>query len=247
MAYRSWLKDVRRVDDLAKYLHFFPNNHREWDREWELEKRQIVQHEKSVVPVKAGMERYFKGSLHDGFILGVEQTPNRIELSISNMELEEFAYQFYTETSQARDFGKSPVRLVFEGVSYANAVRPDLEGWLKWDDWKHWKVNQDSFLRCWFHQEGGKLQWVGQFFTFRSGKEKSSTDLYILIDCERVSAYPESERALRKRMGDDCYDAMLYIDNLPEAELWLASGHLRRYLDEKGIARRIIPDQSERD
>lgn len=247
MAYRSWLKDVRRLDDLAKYLHFFPNSRRDWDREWELEGKADELTAQSMLPVKPEDEKYFKGCLHDGYVLGFERILDRIEFSISNLGLEDFVSQYNGETNQEIDFGESPVRLVFEKVNYANAVRPDPNGWLKWDDWQNWRADNDWFVRCWFHQEGGKIQWVGQFQKHVAKRLKQSGDLYVLIDCERVSAHPESERALRKRMGDDCYEAMLYVDSLPRSEMWLATGHLRRYLDEKGIARRVIPDQSERE
>ncbi len=69
----------------------------------------------------------------------------------------------------------------------------------------------------------------------------------LLIDCEAVTAKPESERALRKRYGDVCYDAFVMIQGLPKEEKWLYLGPLKRYLDERGIPRRIIPHQSERE
>ena len=76
---------------------------------------------------------------------------------------------------------------------------------------------------------------------------KQSGDLFVLIDCDRVVAKPESERALRKRLGDECYEAVMYIQGLPKDELWLYMGHIRKYFDEKGIPRRVIPLQSERE
>ncbi len=247
MAYRSWLKDVKRLDDLATFMHFFPNNHRDWDREWELEKNMYSQIENSPIPVDLGLEVYFQGYLHDGHVLGIERIQDTVTISIGNSQVEQVPSLVGEEMMVDRDVGYSPVRLVFEGVNYANAVRPDPDGWLKWDSWTDMKADSDTFLRCWFHEQEGKVQWVGQFHKHVKKRMKQSGDLFVLIDCDRVTAKPESERALRKRFGDECYEAMMFIEGLPQEEKWLYLGHLKRYLDEKGIPRQIIPLQSERE
>jgi hypothetical protein len=246
MAYRSWLKDVKRLDDLSKYFHFFPNHNINFDREWELEKKMNAHLDTSPMPVEPGLEKYFQGVLHDGYVYGVERNGETVSISIANWEVEMLRRDIDAEMMVEREVGFSPVRLVFEGVNYANAVRPDPEGWLKWDDWEKWDSECDRFVRCWFHQQEDKIQWVGHFDKNGKGRTKQNSSLFILIDCERVTAKPESERALRKRLGDVCYDAMLFLDALPQEEQWLYLGHLKRYLDEKGIPRRVIPHQSER-
>ena len=73
MAYRSWLKDVKRLDDLATFMHFFPNNHRDWDREVALEDKMYAHINISPSPVDSGLEVYFQGYLHDGHILGISK------------------------------------------------------------------------------------------------------------------------------------------------------------------------------
>ena len=247
MAYRSWLKDVTRLDDLAKFLHFFPNNHREWDRENALDEKMYVHIETSLIPVDPGLEMNFQGYLHDGYVFGVERIRDTVTISIGNSQVEQLSSIVNEEMMVNRDVGYSPVRLVFEGVNYTNAVRPDPEGWLKWDDWENWDSECDCFVRCWFHQQDGKIQWVGHFHKIGKGRMKQNWSLFILIDCDRITAKPESERALRNRFGDECYEAMLFIESLPKEERWLSVGHLRKYLDEKEIPRRIIPLQSERE
>jgi hypothetical protein len=247
VAYRSWLKDVKRLDDLATFLHFFPSNHREWDRENALEDKMYEQINNAPIPVNSNIEIYFQGGLHDGYVFGVERVKDTISISIANFYLDQFVTLYDTETDVDREVDYSPVRLVFEGVNYANAVRPDPEGWLKWDDWETWDSECDRFVRCWFHQQGGKVQWVGHFHKNGKGRTKQNSSLFILIDCERVTAKPETERALRKRLGDECYYALMFVQALPQNEQWLYLGHLKQYLDEKGIPRRVIPHQSERE
>ena len=214
MAYRSWLKDVKRLDDLAKHLHFFPSSHTDFDREWKLEEKMYKEIADRVLPVEIGQEKYFQGQLHDGHVLGYERTESSITLEIGNILVEELRIQIDAEMMVDREVDYSPVRLVFEGVTYANAVRPDPDGWLKWDDWEKWDSSTDWFSRCWFHEQEGKVQWVGQFHKYREGKMKQSGDLFVLIDCDRVVAKPESERALRKRLGDECYEAVMYIQGI---------------------------------
>ncbi|MEI8281057.1 MAG: hypothetical protein WCG75_01510 [Armatimonadota bacterium] len=247
MAYRSWLKDVKRLDDLATFIHFFYGNNVDEDREWELEQKMYDHFKNSPIPVDPGTEKYFRGSLHDGHVFGIERNKDSVTFTISNTEVEMVSSLIDGELDIERDLDYSPVRLVFEGVNYANAVRPDPEGWLKWDDWENWDPEVDRFSRCWFHKQEGKVQWIGQFRKHVKKRLRQSGDLFVLIDCDRVIAKPESERALRKKLGDECYDAMMFIESLPDEERWLTIGHLRRYLDEKGIPRRVIPHQSERE
>lgn len=243
MAYRSWLKDVRRINDLGQHLGHFPNNKEGWDREWESEKKLLKLLETRTLPVDAASEIYYNGGLHDGFVYGITREKDRIEMTISNTWADYFSQEFYTETDQELVDLMSPVRLVFEGVNYANGVRKDPEGWLRHDDWLHWSEQpkdhwRDNFVRCWFYEQGGKLQWIGEFRK-QVQKRKLSDELFILIDCEKTYAMPESERTLRKSLGNDCYDAMKYIESLPKGGPWVPA--LRRYLDEKGIARRGSP------
>jgi len=247
MAYRSWLKDVKRLDDLSRYFHFFPSHNQNGDHEWELEKKMNELLAASPIPVDQGSEKYFQGALHDGYVYGVERDNETVSISIANWEVEMLRRDIDAEMMVEREVGFSPVRLAFEGVNYANAVRPDPEGWLKWDDWEKWDSECDNFSRCWFHQQDNKTQWVGHFHKNGNGRTKQNCSLFILIDCDRVTAKPESERALRKRFGDECYEAMMFLEALPKEERWLSIGHLRQYLDEKGIPRRIIPLQSERE
>jgi hypothetical protein len=254
MAYRSWLKDVKRLDDLAKFLHHFPRHHNDFDREWEIEKREFTELKDPFRPacLDKASYRFFEGCLHDGYVFGVEKTRDRIEISIQNSAIEVFCNDYFAETAQEVATVLSPVRLTFEGVNYANAVRTDPEGWLKWDDWSRWRPvenlsSTDTFLRGWFYEQDDKTQWVGHFQKWNGAESKLNGSIFILIDCERVAAKPESERALRKKVGDQCYDAMMFIESLPMEERWLSMGHLRQYLDEKGIPRRIIPLQSERE
>jgi hypothetical protein len=246
VAYRSWLKDVKRLDDLAKFMHFFPSSHRDWDREWDLEKKMHEHNMSTPIPVDPDVQNYFQGYLHDGNVNSVERERDIISITIGNTFLDMFVRDFYSEVGEEQEVGSSPVRLVFEGVNYANGVRPDPEGWLKWDKWDSWNSECGTFLRCWFHEQESKVQWVGHFSRFGKGKTKQAGDLFILIDCDRITAKPESERVLRKRLGDECYEAFLFIQSLPKEEQWLWIGHLKRYLDENGIPRRVIPNQSER-
>lgn len=234
------------MDDLGTFLHFFPNSHRDWDKETELEEKMYEHIRNAPIPVAPGSEKYFRGSLHDGYVYGIERDKNDIFISIGDSEIDQLARIVDEEMDIERDVDYSPVRLVFEGVNYVNGVRPDPDGWLKWDDWENWDSGKDWFVRCWFHEQEGKIQWIGVFCKMVKGRMKQSGDLYILIDCEAVKAKPESERALRKRYGDVCYDAMVMIQALPQEERWLYMGHLKRHLDAKGIHRRTIPHQSER-
>ncbi|MBS1726117.1 MAG: hypothetical protein JST51_05300 [Armatimonadetes bacterium] len=194
---------------------------------------------------------FFEWALHDGYVFGVEMQGDRLEFSIQDSNLELFCNQYFEEIEEEHETVLSPVRLVFEGVEYANAVRADAEGWFKWDDWSKWQPIEDlrctdTFLRGWFKEQDGRLQWIGHFHKWPRRSGKLNWSLFVLIDCERASAKPESERALRKKLGDQCYHAWKYVESLPRDEAWLRLGHLRRYLDAKGIPRRHIPHQSER-
>ena len=242
------------MDDLAQYLHHFPRNYNDDDRELKLEEKMNECFSNPFRPKHLDPDAYgyFEGQLHDGYVLGVERTKERVEISIQNSLLADIAYDFLRETERDEITVISPVRLVFEGVNYANAVRADAKGWLKWDDWSRWRTvedprSTDTFLHSWFHEQEGKTQWVGHFHKWNGSSARLNGSLFVLIDCDRVTAKPESERAMRKRLGDECYDAVQFVQSLPREEWWISTGHLQRYLDAKGIPRRHIPHQSERE
>lgn len=241
------------MDDLSNTLHHFPPSHRDWDREWEYEKKEMARLENPFRPANLDPASYpfFEGQLHDGYVLGIEQAGDRLEVTVTYSLLEMFCNTYHDEIGEDWKPILSPVRLMFEGVNYINAVRTDPEGWLKWDDWTRWRSTDDlrcadTFLRGYFYEQAGKVQWVGHFHKWATGTRKDPYNFFLLVDCERVSAKPESERALRKRIGDHCYDAWMYIQALPRDETWFSTGHLRRYLESNGMPVWHIPHQSER-
>lgn len=161
------------------------------------------------LPVDDASNQYFGGGLHDGFVVSAERTKDRVVLTITDRDLDDFV--------KGQEEFISLVKLVFEGVNYANAARFDSHGWLKWSDWSKWKSLEDT--RCsdtswrdWFYQEGGKIQWICEIHKYESNQSRLSDDIYLFIDCEKAYAIPESPKVLRARIGDEQYETWTKIN-----------------------------------
>ncbi len=222
MAYRSWLKDVTKVEDLANFLHSMKWSDATDER---IDRKEAKGYGLSLnrdLPVDEKSNKYFGCGLHDGGVIGIKHESNRVEIHIDNGWADDFADHFYKKHSiQPRSVSTS-VWLKFEGVNYFNAARHDLGGWLKWSDWKAWreineyKTGADTIVSDWFYQQDGKLQWIGEFTKDQSNDSKLSGALYVLIDCERAYAVEESDKNRRAKMGDPCFEAWLQFNQYME-------------------------------
>ena len=243
MAYRSWLKDVRKINDLAEFLHEDKWSLETQDRQWEKEKKGLNLCRNRELPVEPNSTKYFGAGLHDGYVFGVEKKGDRLEIKVANSALLMF-WQNYLEF-KGRDWEPllSPVTLVFEGVNYVNAVRADIDGWLKWSNWTSWRPLDDlrcadTLIRDWFFHQDGKLQWICQFWKYGPESDRLGSSLFLLVDFERAYAVPEHDSLIRARMGDECFVAWKQYDDVSTTDRQFV--YMRNFAD-------IIQLQTERE
>ncbi len=224
MAYRSWLKDIRKINDLAEWLHEDRWSLESQDRQWEKEKKGYDLCRNRDLPIEQNSIKYFGAGLHDGYVFGVERWESRLEIKVANLAALMF-WQTYLDF-KGRDWVPllTPVTLVFEGVNYVNAVRADIDGWLKWSNWTSWRPVEDircadTLIRDWFFQQDGKIQWICQFRKYGLESDRLGSSLFLLVDFERAYAVPEHDGLLRARMGDECFEAWRRYDEASTKEL----------------------------
>ena len=214
MAYRSWLKDVTKVEELANFLHSIKWSEATDDR---IDRKEAKGYGLSLnrdLPVDEKSNKYFGSGLHDTAVASVKHDGDRVEIQIDNIWIEDFASYFYEKHSLQPNPVSTSVWLKFEGVNYVNAARYDLEGWLKWSDWKTWRSTKnyrisDTLRRDWFTQQEGNIQWICGFHKYDPNASKLSGELFLMIDCDRAYAVEESDKNLRAKMGEPCFEAWL--------------------------------------
>ena len=218
MAYRSWLKDVRRINDLGDHLYHFPKGKEHWDRVGGYEKRSFELRARPI-PTEPGSEKFFGCSLIHSYVIGTNRIADRFEIHLFDVNVYSFVWEYSEVKGIEIEDCRARVVLVFEGINYANSVRPDPEGWLKHADVSTWRTTDDlkatDRLLCdWFYEQDGSIQWIGVFMKFEANLSWPQNDVYILIDCKRVYARDERATAINKIAGDECLQLWQEFDEL---------------------------------
>lgn len=208
MAYRSWLKDVRKINDLGQHLYHSPKGKEDWDRLDEYEKKSLELNTRSV-PVASDYEKYFGGKAIFSYVIGTERVGDRFEVHLYDRSAHGFVMDYAEMKGIEIDDCRARVVLVFDGVTYANSVRPDAEGWLKHADISTWRPTNDlmatdRILLDWFYEQDGSTQWIGQFMKYEPDRSNPQSDVFLLVDFKTAYARDERASAIRSLAGDEC-------------------------------------------
>jgi hypothetical protein len=218
VAYRSWLKDVRKINDLGDHLHHFPKGKEDWDRLDEYEKKSL-ELQRRPTPTDPGSEKFFGCKSIFSYVIRTERIGDRFEVHFYDRSTHGFVWEYGEVKGLELDVCRARVVLVFEGISYANSVRPDPEGWLKHAEITSWRPTDDLMatyrLLCdWFYEQDGSIQWIWEFMKVDENMSWPQNDVYILIDCKRVYARDQRDEAIRKVAGDECLQLWNQFDGL---------------------------------
>ena len=227
MAYRSWLKDVRKINDLGSHLFHFPKNKETWPRMDEYENRRIELNRKRPLPVDPGSERLFACRLKWGHIIDVKREKDRVEIHLYDAEAHSFVLEYCEIKGIEVVDCRALVVLVFEGVNYSNSMYPDPEGWLKHADFTKWRSDldfnsADQLFYDWFFEQDDHIQWVGEFMKFDQRHPTRWQDSYLVIDCNRVYGRDQRTKIIEKSIGLECANLWDEFQNL----LWDEELHL---------------------
>ena len=222
MAYRSWLKDVRKINDLGRHLFHFPKGKEDWDRLDEYDRKGSELY-LGPIPVEPGSEKFFGCKSILSYVIETKRLGDRFEVHLFDREAHGFVWEYGAVTGIEVEDCKARVTLVFEGVNYANSVRPDAEGWLKHADISSWLatdnlLSTDRILHDWFYEQDGSIQWIGEFMKSESSRSWPQNHVYILVDCKRVYARDDRAIGIRSVAGDECLRIWNEFDELVRSD-----------------------------
>ncbi len=216
MAYRSWLKDVRKIQDLGPHCHNLSFKKPEDDaRDVKYLEKWLAQL-RSEIPVAPESQFAFGCRMHDSWIEWIHRDSMELKIRINNdlaqkyletiTDVLEIHIPTFLNTKykwphplEVNDW-VAPVELIFEDPVYVNAVRVGPSGELRWTDWetagrKSGQWQADQYSREWFFCQDGRIQCIVYLWSINVGKGLSD-ELYLLIDCKKARATDYRESAL---------------------------------------------------
>lgn len=211
MAYRSWLRDVRRIEDLGEHCHNLEWTEANEPRMEEKEEKWLARLRRDDIPVSPEYKNFFGSRMHDSYIQSITRQDERVEVFLHNDWCDEFVKAHYRIEGIEASVPLAPVTLIAEDVCYSTICQPDREGYLKWQDspkiFDKTKVDYGiPFSADWFFQQDGRIQWIVEYLNV--GPFGRS---YLLVDCGHVKAYDGRFVAIEKAFGEELAQAWLDV------------------------------------
>jgi hypothetical protein len=211
MAYRSWLKDVRRIEDLGEHCHNLEWTEANETRMEEKEAKWLARLRRDDVPVAPEYKSFFGSRMHDSYIQSILRKDDRVEILLHNDWSDEFIKAHYRIQGIEAPVPLTPVTLSAEDVRYSTICRPDREGYLKWQEGFSVvdKMNVDygvPFSADWFFQQEGRIQWIVEYLNVGPFHHT-----YLLVDCGRVTAWDGRQAAIEKAFGTELGQAWIDV------------------------------------
>jgi hypothetical protein len=204
MSYRTWLKDVTHLNDIAPWETTLDILHPEEEKMEAVRLQKFWSHLEHHCPVDDESKKYFCSKLHDSQFLGISTQKSTITVSINDIAAEVAVYDIYKYLLIERPHIPIPVDVIFEDTVYFTSLRYDPTFKLIYDNIASLKPClrqfEMNFLYDWFFEEGGRIQWVAQVNSGKVGR-KLSYPIFILIDCARAKAVDRRLPALKKLFG----------------------------------------------
>lgn len=184
MSYRSWLKDVKRVEDIGE----LPNNETPEQLQRWSQRLNFRPHWMSNNDFE-----FFQRRCHDSSILWIDRKGVTFDIAYADdlsSELRNIIDELLGVSTPDAVF---PIILTFENCSYVNFVSPDKSGPFRWFDIDSIEVRQvkrntfprDELLCGWLFEQDSRIQAVMSACRYNP-KAPFRTDFYALIDCERI-------------------------------------------------------------
>ncbi len=197
MSYRSWLKDVKKSYDLGSFLAH-PSG--DWDRD---EKKELKFFDLKRVEHPSVVEcmKYFYCALRWGQPISLARDGRDFIVTLHNRDTDNLMFGIHESLGLPTKLFKAPIDLRFHDAVYVNATRARRDGVLRHFSYDEFKF-EDSLRRDWFHEQDGRLQWIGEFYAGRSGQGKLSMDVWLMIDCLKVSVLDQTREAVAKNLSE---------------------------------------------
>ena len=192
MSYRSWLKDVKHMQDLGSHVY---STNQDWETQ---DKRDQKYYALAENPVKGleGIAQYFYGTFHDAYLLGFERADREFSIKLGDLWLDEFLEQVATLAGVEVPDIDSHVTLSFHDVVYQTTLAARADGIVRF--YRYEKPSSTDYLyRDWFYRQDNRLQWIASLDVYAEGRGKMSVGPFIVVDCSSVTVRDEREIRIR--------------------------------------------------
>ena len=225
MSYRSWLKDVKHMQDLGPHVY---STNQDWETQ---EKRDNIYNALSKNPVEGlqGIAQYFYGTFHDAYLLGFERAGREFYVTLGDLWLDEFLEQVANLAGVDIPEIQNHVLITFHDVVYQTTLAARGDGVVQF--YRYEKPSGHDYLyRDWFFRQDGRLQWVAEVDVYANGRGMMSVGPFIVVDCGSVSVHDERELRIREAVSAEL--AQMW------SEFWAEAPAFKR-------ARQLFADQAE--
>jgi hypothetical protein len=203
MSYRSWLEDVKKINDLGEHLHAISyDTEEDGDRIARKEVKWLEVRQRPI-PVAKEYKKIYGCGMHDSQVLGIRRDKSNLYMDLSC----DLTYIHAGHLAQMLEIEAPneiwPITLVLNDVAYATSVRHDPQGHLRWTDWLHPRKYEgatdcDRFISDWFHTQDNRIQWIAEIWAWREKLSKMSSSIYLLVDCTEATAVDHRKEAFTR-------------------------------------------------
>lgn len=201
MSYRSWLKDVKRVEDIGE----LPNNEtpeqlKRWSARMKFQPDRVSETD----------FEFFQSRCHDSSILWTEKDRSNYQFAYSDDMSSELRHAIDGLLGITTWNAVFPVLLTFENCCYVNFVTPGQSGFFEWFDVDNIEIRQvernefprDEFMCGWFFEQDSRLQAILSACR-NTAHEPFRPEFYALIDCEGFKAKSLISEFAHKNFGPE--------------------------------------------
>lgn len=199
MAYRSWLRDVKCIEDIgALPVDETPEQLERWSERAKF--RPVGVSEKDF--------EFFQRRCHDSSVLWINRKEEKFEIAYSDDLSSELRFAIDGLLGISTPNAVFPVILTFENCLYVNFATPDKSGSLRWfdiDAIDSRQVERNTFPRdelvCgWLFEQDSRIQAVMSACRYNEN-EPFRTEFYALIDCQGIQSKSQITDFARRYYG----------------------------------------------
>lgn len=204
MSYRTWLKDVNHLNDIAPWESTLDACHKDWEKMDDVRDSKLFSYWRKPLSEKVQNQGFFNSSMHDSQFIGLSHQKNKAVITLNDLDAETLINDVCRINNLEHPGVVIPIDFVFQDVVYCTSLRHDLNFKLRYDNIATVKPDnsnfQLNFKRDWFFEQDGRLQFVCEIFSWNA-RQKLSDSIYILIDCSTANAVDRRLPVLKRLFG----------------------------------------------
>jgi hypothetical protein len=205
VSYRSWLQDVKHVQDLGSHCRGLVDDYILHDDERFIENDlRWLELSKRELPIHEEFRPFFGSRMHDAYVLGAERENELFSLKLNCRIAEGFVYCMEVWLGLDLPEIVFPVSLVCHDVKYVRWARHNKRGYFTHarPNWDAANRSSHTLLRDWFEEQDDRVYWISML-SCPGYDEVFGSNLFAMVDCKTVSAVDGRVNAVKAAFGDE--------------------------------------------